>query len=95
MPSPALTAPRCLPAFPPPLHPPTTHCHFFQVCASFGPNLSPTELLMDYGFVDAANSNDKVELMTAAVGERKGRGGGRTAQWEREGGAAEGGAGSE
>jgi hypothetical protein len=40
-----------------------------QVFLSFGPNLSPTELLLDYGFVDSANSNDKIELEARLVGE--------------------------
>ena len=40
-----------------------------QAFISFGPNLSPTELLMDYGFVDDANRNYKIEIETKAVGE--------------------------
>ena len=50
----------------------TLHCPPLppgQVFSSFGPNLSSTELLMDYGFVDSANENDKIELATQAVGE--------------------------
>ena len=43
-----------------------------QVFLSYGPNLSPTELLMDYGFVDLANKNDKIELEAKAVGENRG-----------------------
>lgn len=39
-----------------------------QVYDSYGPNLSPGELLMDYGFVDEANENHKVEVDPRDVG---------------------------
>ncbi len=39
-----------------------------EVHDSYGPSLSPSQLLLDYGFVDEANNNHRVDLDPAAIG---------------------------
>lgn len=45
-----------------------------EVHDSYGPGLSPSDLLCDYGFVDPANTNDR-------CGAESGSGGGRSIDW--------------
>lgn len=40
-----------------------------EVYDSYGPGLSPADLLLDYGFVDAANTNHRVAVDVAQLGE--------------------------
>ncbi|KAH7279877.1 hypothetical protein KP509_37G041900 [Ceratopteris richardii] len=39
-----------------------------QVFDSYGPNLSPSDLLLDYGFVDQENNNHRVDLPASCLG---------------------------
>jgi hypothetical protein len=40
-----------------------------EVYDSYGPTLSPVDLLLDWGFVDPSNTNHRVDVDPTAIGE--------------------------
>lgn len=43
-----------------------------EVCDSYGPGLSPPDTLLDYGFVDAANANDRYDAAPQDIARPRG-----------------------
>lgn len=41
-----------------------------EVYDSYGPQLSPSDLLLDYGFVDSSNTNYRVDIDPAHIGRQ-------------------------